>query len=167
MENTPGKDVFDERGIDKKLNNLLGFDDFEKTFKSKLQKSTKRTDVGLDILNEGEHHENAGHYIDDIIRDLHIIKKLKPSERHTIKKLGQILDITEDIIDSLKKTEGSHFDEKNRCHKCGKKFGHEFAKQGKSAKEVLCADCLREEKEENKNKEEKTEWSGRPKKKRL
>jgi len=52
MENKPGKDVFDEKGIDKKLNNLLGFDDFSKTFSPKQQKSTKHTDVGLDIVNE-------------------------------------------------------------------------------------------------------------------
>jgi hypothetical protein len=35
-----------------KLENLLGFDDFEKSWKPREQKSTKRTDVGLDILNE-------------------------------------------------------------------------------------------------------------------
>lgn len=38
--------------MDKNLNNLLDFEDFEKNWKSKEQKSTKRTDVGLDILNE-------------------------------------------------------------------------------------------------------------------
>ena len=50
--NEPGVDVFGLKGIDKKLNNLLDFDDFDKTFKPKEQKSTKRTDVGLDIVNE-------------------------------------------------------------------------------------------------------------------
>ena len=35
-----------------KLENLLRFEDFEKTWKSKDQKSTKHTEVGLDILNE-------------------------------------------------------------------------------------------------------------------
>jgi hypothetical protein len=50
--NEPGLDVFNFKGVDKKLNNLLGFDDFDKTFAPKQQKSTKRTDVGLDILNE-------------------------------------------------------------------------------------------------------------------
>lgn len=35
-----------------KLENLLNFDDFEKNWKSKEQKSTKRTDVGVDVLNE-------------------------------------------------------------------------------------------------------------------
>ena len=38
--------------MDKKLNNLLDFDDFEKSWKAKDQKSTKRTDVGLDIVEE-------------------------------------------------------------------------------------------------------------------
>jgi len=35
-----------------KLENLLSFSDFEKNWNAKQQKSTKRTDVGLDILNE-------------------------------------------------------------------------------------------------------------------
>jgi len=50
--NEIGIDVFNIKGVDKKLNNLLTFDDFEKSFKFKEQKVTKRTDVGLDILNE-------------------------------------------------------------------------------------------------------------------
>jgi hypothetical protein len=52
MENKPGFDVFDLKGIDKKLNNLMDFDDFEKGWNAKKQKSTRRTDVGLDILEE-------------------------------------------------------------------------------------------------------------------
>ena len=36
--NEPGVDVFNLKGIDKKLNNLLDFDDFDKTFKPKEQK---------------------------------------------------------------------------------------------------------------------------------
>jgi hypothetical protein len=35
-----------------KLENLLSFDDFEKSWKPKEQKSTKRTEVGIDVLNE-------------------------------------------------------------------------------------------------------------------
>lgn len=51
--NEPGIEVSDlKKGIDKKLNNLLGFDDFEKTWKPEDQKKTKRTDVGLDIVKE-------------------------------------------------------------------------------------------------------------------
>jgi hypothetical protein len=52
--------VFKEKGINTKLNNLLGFDDFKKTFKPKEQKSTKRTDVGLDIINEQHENEEIG-----------------------------------------------------------------------------------------------------------
>lgn len=49
----PGLEVDDLKGkIDKKLNNLLTFDDFEKTFKPEEQKKTKRTDVGLDVVKE-------------------------------------------------------------------------------------------------------------------
>jgi hypothetical protein len=60
--NEPGVDVFNKTGINKKLNNMLGFDDFEKTFEPKKQKSTKRTDVGLDIINEMIETDN----IDDV-----------------------------------------------------------------------------------------------------
>jgi len=35
-----------------KLNNLLSFNDFDKSFKPREQRKTKRTEVGLDILNE-------------------------------------------------------------------------------------------------------------------
>jgi len=35
-----------------KLENLLSFDDFDKTWSPKKQKATKRTEVGLDTLNE-------------------------------------------------------------------------------------------------------------------
>jgi hypothetical protein len=35
-----------------KLENLMDFSDFEKTWSAKNQKSTKRTEVGLDVLNE-------------------------------------------------------------------------------------------------------------------
>ncbi len=36
------------------LNNILKFDDFDQNWESKKQKSTKRTDVGLDIIEEGK-----------------------------------------------------------------------------------------------------------------
>jgi hypothetical protein len=38
--------------MDKKLNNMLGFDDFEKNWNAKQAKKTKRTEVGLDIIEE-------------------------------------------------------------------------------------------------------------------
>jgi len=56
--NEPGLNVFTEKGIDKKLNNLLGFDDFDKTFSPEKQKQTKRTDVGLDIIKESKNKKN-------------------------------------------------------------------------------------------------------------
>lgn len=58
-KNEPGIEVDDlKKGIDKKLNNLLGFDDFEKTFKPEEQKKTKRTEVGLDIVKEDQDTHN-------------------------------------------------------------------------------------------------------------
>ena len=41
-----------EKKMDKKLNNLLTFSDFEKSWKPKGQKKTKRTEIGLDIVKE-------------------------------------------------------------------------------------------------------------------
>lgn len=79
--NEPGKDVFSEKGIDKKLNNLLGFDDFEKTFKPKEQKSTKRTDVGLDILNE---------QISYLADDISVMPAVKD-------KINEIIDFVNDL----------------------------------------------------------------------
>lgn len=56
MENKPGKSV-NKKGINKKLNNLIYFDDFDKTLKPKKQKPTKKTNVGLDIVNEQHYTE--------------------------------------------------------------------------------------------------------------
>lgn len=53
--NEPGIELNQMKGgIDKKMNNLISFDDFEKTFKPEEQKKTKRTEVGLDIVKEGK-----------------------------------------------------------------------------------------------------------------
>jgi len=41
-----------KKDMGNKLENLLNFDDFEKNWKAKEQKSTKRTEVGVDVLNE-------------------------------------------------------------------------------------------------------------------
>jgi len=39
--------------MEKKLNNMLAFSDFEKNWKPEESKKTKRTEVGLDIVKEG------------------------------------------------------------------------------------------------------------------
>ena len=41
--------------MEKKLNNMLSFEDFEKIWKSEEQKKTKRTEVGLDIIKENNY----------------------------------------------------------------------------------------------------------------
>jgi len=38
--------------MEKKLNNLLSFEDFEKNWKPDEQKKTKRTEIGMDIVKE-------------------------------------------------------------------------------------------------------------------
>lgn len=68
-----------------KLENLLKFEDFEKNWNAKNQKSTKRTDVGLDILNENLYmkvmdKESAGWQanVDKFI--VHIKKSIKDGQ---------------------------------------------------------------------------------------
>jgi hypothetical protein len=64
--NEPGIELNQMKGgIDKKLNNLLSFDDFEKTFKPEEPKKTKRTEVGLDVVKEEKKNE-PGIEIDDL-----------------------------------------------------------------------------------------------------
>jgi hypothetical protein len=64
-----------------KLENLLSFDDFEKSWKPKEQKATKRTDVGLDVVNENlymkvmdqtaaGHKENVTKFIQSIMKSV-------------------------------------------------------------------------------------------------
>ena len=85
------------KGIDKKLNNLIEFDDFDKTFKPKEQKSTKRTDVGLDILNEkwtsNDPEGRLREYVDGILEDLDNILKM-----NDIKQMKQSLSATYNMI---------------------------------------------------------------------
>lgn len=67
-----------------KLENLLSFDDFDKSWKSKDQKSTKRTEVGLDILNENlymkvmdQTSKDWKKNVDEFISDL--MKQIRPA----------------------------------------------------------------------------------------
>lgn len=53
--NQPGIELSDMKGkIDTKWNNLISFDDFEKSWNPEGQKKTKRTEVGLDVVKEGK-----------------------------------------------------------------------------------------------------------------
>ena len=45
--------------MEKKLNNLLSFSDFEKNWKPQEQKKTKKTDIGLDIIKENVSEEES------------------------------------------------------------------------------------------------------------
>ena len=45
--------------MEKKLNNLLDFSDFEKNWKAEEPKKTKRTEVGLDVVKE-KHFDPIG-----------------------------------------------------------------------------------------------------------
>jgi len=99
MENKPGKDVFDEKGIDKKLNNLLGFEDFEKSWKAKDQKSTKHTEVGLDIINEG--------LFDGIFLKSKLKKALDKCGEGSMVKDEYIYDVMTNFIEEYKRNKNS------------------------------------------------------------
>jgi len=62
----------------KNLNNVLKFDDFDNNWKAKTQKSTKRTDVGFDVLNERytELTEGISHLPYDVGIPPVVIKKI-------------------------------------------------------------------------------------------
>jgi len=78
--NEPGIEVFDlKKGIDKKLNNLLNFEDFDKTFKPEEQKKTKRTDVGLDIIKESNLIFSADPNLKALaLKTINFLKGIKP-----------------------------------------------------------------------------------------
>jgi len=94
--NEPGLDVFGMKGIDKKLNNLIEFDDFDKTLKSKQQKATKRTEVGLDILNEGLSVNKITLDVPLFIRMLEYAKEDAKTDMDLHKVTENILDMSSD-----------------------------------------------------------------------
>lgn len=68
-----------------KLENLLSFDDFDKNWKPKEQKGSKRTEVGLDILNENLYMKvmdqttsNWKENVDKFVR--HIVKSINDNQ---------------------------------------------------------------------------------------
>ncbi len=89
--NEPGLDVFNFKGIDKKLNNLIEFDDFDKTLKPKQQKSTKRTEVGLDILNES--------VVNKITLDVPLFIRMLEYAKEDAKTDMDLHKVTENILD--------------------------------------------------------------------
>lgn len=89
--NEPGLDVFGMKGIDKKLNNLIEFDDFDKTLKPKQQKSTKRTEVGLDILNES--------VVNKITLDVPLFIRMLEYAKEDAKTDMDLHKVTENILD--------------------------------------------------------------------
>lgn len=101
MKNEPGKNVFDESGINKKLNNLMSFSDFEKSWNSKKQKSTKRTDVGLDIVNEEAEHRDAliGWIVNHTSYTRNYLEKL------TLTELSDLYDEKKNFYKNLDKDE--------------------------------------------------------------
>ena len=75
--------------MDKKLNNLIEFEDFDKSWKPKQQKATKRTDVGLDILNEKA--EEGVTDLDEIAEN--VIEFLRSEYNLTERQISIVIDI--------------------------------------------------------------------------
>lgn len=78
--------------MSKKINNLLTFKNFDGELPTNIQKKTKRTDVGLDVLNESA---DLIQMIAAIVNDAGftanlttLINKLSPSVKE---KIGKIL----------------------------------------------------------------------------
>ena len=101
--NEPGVDVFKQTGINKKLNNLLGYDEFDKTFEPKKQKSTKRTDVGLDIINEDiDHVPVTGFYLSNTRKEkINYLKNLFNSAEVDRVSDYIINNVYKTVVDSL------------------------------------------------------------------
>jgi len=74
-----------------KLNNLLSFDDFDKTFEPEKQKSTKRTDVGLDIIKEGLS-------VNKIILDVPLFIRMLEYAKEDAKTDMDLHKVTENIL---------------------------------------------------------------------
>ena len=92
-----------------KLENLLSFDDFEKNWNAKAQKSTKRTEVGVDVLNENLYmkvmDQEAAGWKGNLEKFVASIKKA----------------ITENQVKDIKLTDDSvSFTIRNRKHKINK-----------------------------------------------
>lgn len=95
-----------------KLENLLNFNDFEKNWKAKEQKSTKHTEVGLDIVNENLYmkvmDKEASGWKDNVGKFIMSIKKnIKDNQVKDIK-------VTEDTVT---------FTIRGRKHKINKEDG--------------------------------------------
>jgi len=78
-----------------KLNNLLSFNDFDKTWKPTEQKKTKRTELGKDILNENVESVaaiiavlNDKQFIDNLD---YILKSIKPAVKAKLLKAAELL----------------------------------------------------------------------------
>lgn len=77
--------------MEKKLNNMLGFSDFEKSWKPKEQKATKHTEVGLDVINEG--------FFDNLFLKSNLKKALAKCD----KQENYITKLIEDFVRTYKK----------------------------------------------------------------
>jgi hypothetical protein len=82
-----------------KLENLLSFDDFEKSWSAKQQKATKRTEVGLDVLNENLYmkvmDQTAAGWKENLTKFIqHIMKSINESQVKNIEVHGNSVTFT-------------------------------------------------------------------------
>jgi len=95
-----------------KLENLLSFDDFEKTWSPKEQKATKRTEVGLDVVNENLY--------------MKVMDQTAANHKENVTKFVQSImkAVNENQIKDIKVTNGSvSFTIRGRKHKINKDDG--------------------------------------------
>jgi len=95
-----------------KLENLLNFSDFEKSWAPKVQKSTKKTEVGLDVVNENLYmkvmNQEAAGWKDNVEKFVASIKKA----------------LTDNQIKDIKVTDSSvSFTIRGRKHRINKEDG--------------------------------------------
>lgn len=94
-KNEPGIEISDlKKGIDKKLNNLLDFEDFEKTFKPEYQKKTKKTEVGLDVVKENNIFHPNPSLKELSLKTINFLRNIKPffdDEPSIIKEINYLI----------------------------------------------------------------------------
>ena len=115
--------------MEKKVNNLLSFNDFEKSWKAKEPKKTKRTDVGLDIIEEKKGELEDDDLIDDEVIEDEIVddeplEEIEDSEDDTSEdqdwqeQLKSLIDSiiedgeeAEEVFDYIKELQSEYGDE--------------------------------------------------------
>jgi len=89
--------------MEKKLNNLLSFEDFDKNWKPDEQKKTKRTEIGMDIVKETNLIINADPNLKKLSsKTIKFLKKIKPMFDDNTLGGDNIMGEIDDLIEKHK-----------------------------------------------------------------